>query len=652
MPQPRKKSLRRAAKVTSELHINMNKENYIALDHATICTEWYRLWSSFGFSEHQWTSRAAKVEEYTRKLLDNKLLTYKEQLNKRKKLLKQSIEDYEELISRTGLSSLIDTSVFDKLKLKEQEIYIDKKMQELLINEGQLIQERNELENKQKQLCTLLHSSSIEFDENITMSLVDINKKIQDHIKMLSDLKELRLSQVSSYYLKLKEYSEQLEWTPSTSSTVEFLLLEQFDRCLTADCLNEIENTIHDLETQIEAQKAHFFVLHNQLGHLYERLNKDPEKDYCLIYKTGSENINKFVIKQLEHEIACCREERMKNGEEYRHSIHQQIVNLLEKAHLGNNERIILNKLDSQILSPDILDAYDTEYERINQLYEKRKPILDAYEKWLSFWNDFVAFTKASTDPGRFHTRGYNAEAEGRKRKKFHRELPQIEQQFLNVLSEYNDPTFLIDDIPIRQKFDEAHHQIPASALPSSIFTKTVANIAVPTQLSGLTPVRSKTPAATPRRIANKEPTAVTTARRPVKTPSTTTGRKLLTKVASKTECQTKRAKPRPPPLSHASPPRPATTLTVHPPARTDDQALDFSLLHTMKNIHGQIKVMTSTPNSSFDIIETRNGAYCKTANNIIGKRKSKRQSKRTPVPLIVNIVFTYYIYEHLLIFR
>jgi len=36
----------------------------------------------------------------------------------------------------------------------------------------------------------------------------------------------------------------------------------------------------------------------------------------------------------------------MKNGKEYRHSIHQQIVDLLEKAHLGANERAILNKLD------------------------------------------------------------------------------------------------------------------------------------------------------------------------------------------------------------------------------------------------------------------------------------------------------------------
>lgn len=53
------------------------------------------------------------------------------------------------------------------------------------------------------------------------------------------------------------------------------------------------------LEIQIETQKARFFELHSQLGHLYERLGKNPEKDYCLIYKHGSDNINKFAIKQV-----------------------------------------------------------------------------------------------------------------------------------------------------------------------------------------------------------------------------------------------------------------------------------------------------------------------------------------------------------------
>jgi hypothetical protein len=54
------------------------------------------------------------------------------------------------------------------------------------------------------------------------------------------------------------------------------------------------------LEEQLEIQKTRFWTLHHQLGHLYERLNKD----YCLAYKTGSENINAFVIKQVKTKIS------------------------------------------------------------------------------------------------------------------------------------------------------------------------------------------------------------------------------------------------------------------------------------------------------------------------------------------------------------
>jgi len=47
---------------------------------------------------------------------------------------------------------------------------------------------------------------------------------------------------------------------------------------------------------------------------------------------------------------------------------------------------------------------------------------------------------------------------------------------------------------------------------------------------------------------------------------------------------------------------------------------------------------MTSTPNSSFDIVENRNG---KTAHNVIGRRKSKR----TPVPIMVNLFSYFFIF-------
>jgi hypothetical protein len=53
---------------------------------------------------------------------------------------------------------------------------------------------------------------------------------------------------------------------------------------------------------------------------------------------------------------------------------------------------------------------------------------------------------------------------------------------------------------------------------------------------------------------------------------------------------------------------------------------------------------MTSTPNSSFDTMENRIGGNGKTAHNTIGRRKSKRLSKRTPVPLIVSLFLIFFI--------
>lgn len=61
-----------------------------------------------------------------------------------------------------------------------------------------------------------------------------------------------------------------------------------------------------------------------------------------------------------------------------------------------------------------------------------------------------------------------------------------------------------------------------------------------------------------------------------------------MNKVQLRTEKQPTRAKPK---LAQATPTHPIVPLPVHPPASTDDQVLDFSLIHTVKNIHGQIKV-------------------------------------------------------------
>jgi hypothetical protein len=86
-------------------------------------------------------------------------------------------------------------------------------------------------------------------------------------------------------------------------------------------------------------------------------------------------------------------------------------------------------------------------------------------------------------------------------------------------------------------------------------------------------------------------------ARRVIKTPGNThETRTLVNKWPNHTEKQPVRAKPRAAPLLHSSPARVLPVLHVHPPASTGDQSLDFSLLHTMTSVHGQVKVSDQRP--------------------------------------------------------
>lgn len=51
--------------LNSHTNTILDEHDLCVLDRETTCVKWTQLWSSFGFSDHQWNSRAAKVEDYT-----------------------------------------------------------------------------------------------------------------------------------------------------------------------------------------------------------------------------------------------------------------------------------------------------------------------------------------------------------------------------------------------------------------------------------------------------------------------------------------------------------------------------------------------------------------------------------------------------------
>ena len=43
-------------------------------------------------------------------------------------------------------------------------------------------------------------------------------------------------------------------------------------------------------------------------------------------------------------------------------------------------------------LTSELLDEYESELKRLLILFNDRQPVLNAFDKWFSFWNEFLQF--------------------------------------------------------------------------------------------------------------------------------------------------------------------------------------------------------------------------------------------------------------------
>ena len=48
---------------------------------------------------------------------------------------------------------------------------------------------------------------------------------------------------------------------------------------------------------------------------------------------------------------------------------------------------------------------YEAELERVKRLYEARAEVYDAFEQWMSLWNERLDFEARANDPDRYKSR-------------------------------------------------------------------------------------------------------------------------------------------------------------------------------------------------------------------------------------------------------
>ncbi|CAF0849901.1 unnamed protein product [Rotaria sp. Silwood1] len=462
---------------------------------------WTNQWmKQLGFNHEQLLKRNNKVEQFSRFVLDRIQTKKSIDITKREQLLLETLREYEHRLSRTGFDNDISEE-FENMKLKQKELFIEKKHQELDLKEEKYIKELDQLSQNEHSLCQILTVTQMEINTDET--LVKRIERLRNYINSLNKIKTERLTTIKSYRNRLNDLCNRLDIKPNHLSIICQLIDEKYESCLTTDSLGQIESFLNDLECKSEEQEKYVNTLVGTLEKLYAKLARDdaspPKRSAAYILRHNTAE----TVKQLENEIAQLQAKRMATSQAYCESMRKKIEELYEQCQIGNSERC---SIDFENITPETLDECDREYDRLDDMYHVRKPILNAFEQWKLLVQQHSEFQKKSTSAARFHERGYSAVKEQAERKRFAIILPKAERTCLNILEQWEkehiNEQFLINDISIRQIIEQQHigtsnttatvGNNPPTTIPKTVSMPSIGSTAVPQRTLSKNNIRKK----------------------------------------------------------------------------------------------------------------------------------------------------------------
>ncbi|CAF1243158.1 unnamed protein product [Adineta steineri] len=453
---------------------------------------WTNQWlKQLGFNNEQLIKRNNKVEQFSRFVLDRIQTKKLTDITKREQLLVETLREYEHRLSRTGFENDINEE-FENMKLKQKEILIERKHQELDIKEEKCIKELDQLSQNERSLCQILTATPMEITPDET--LVKRIENLRDYLTTLETIKIERLTTIKSYGTRLDTLCTQLDFKLDKFSIACQLMDEKYESCLTTDSLNQIESLLNELECKSKEQEKYVYRLVETLEKLYTKLARDdatpPKRSAAYILRHN----NAETVKQLENEISELQAKRMATSQVYCESMRKKIEEFYEQYQIGLSER---HSIDFETITPETLDECDREYDRLDDMCRARKPIIDVFEQWKLLVQQHTEFLKKSSSAARFHERGYSAVKEQAERKRFAIALPKAERTCLNTLEqwekEHMNEQFLINDIPIRQILEQQHNA--TSNTTTTTVSKTVSSVnstAVPQRTLSKNNIRKK----------------------------------------------------------------------------------------------------------------------------------------------------------------
>ncbi|XP_071369359.1 protein regulator of cytokinesis 1b isoform X2 [Centroberyx affinis] len=381
------------------------------------------IWEEIGIPEDQRLQRTNVVKNHIKGLLEM-MIAEEESLKKR---LISSIQACRKEMEKLCLE--LQLPMFeeeDSISMLQQEKDIRTRVEVLVKEKTQRMQQLKELGEQDQDLCDILCSMPYGIAPDSVPSLEQL-ENFRQHIASQTAEKGKRYAEFVDLKRQIILCMDDLDQIPETSFEKDIVCEDEESFCLSRDNITSLKLLLCQLEERKAENEAMCESQRERIQQLWDRLQvPQEEREAFSEHMVASKKKN---LEALQAEVQRLEELKLLNIRNVIDAIRSEIAVFWEKCFFSTDQRQAFVPYFSEDFTEELLGLHDAEIQRLKQHYEEHKELFEGVHRWEDSWRLFQELEKKATDPTRFTNRGGNLLKEEKQRSDLHKSLPKLEKK-------------------------------------------------------------------------------------------------------------------------------------------------------------------------------------------------------------------------------
>ncbi|XP_063385266.1 protein regulator of cytokinesis 1-like [Cydia fagiglandana] len=374
------------------------------------------------------------------------------------KTMQQQVEELKDETKKLSQYLSVDISI---IEYKDDMMLFEYK-KEL---EDQISGYREQMEQRRTEINRLLEwqhdlteKLGVTFHElqDIPLPPQDELDKLRNHLEVLQSERDKRSEIFLHTQIEIKDIMDKLQIRPQSKFEHVVVSSLSVDFKVTDLNMDRLAKLRQDLQEKYDQTNNRVLELRERLSKLWECLDEDQiYRDNFLQAHPGCHPATEAAIKE---EIKRCEQIKRQKIQVFVANMRTKIKLMWDNIMYSSRQREEFVHYYQDIFTEDTLTLHEMYLDKITKYYNEHKHIFELVVTRKNLWLKQAELDARASEPGRYHNRGGNLLREEKERKAIEMNLPKIEAQLREVVTEYEaktGSTFTVDGVPLLQLIED-----------------------------------------------------------------------------------------------------------------------------------------------------------------------------------------------------